>query len=130
MCIRDSLRYRKLKLSTSWPTILAGVQIAVITQGIKTLEELLLLLTKWENVDGNVESYNAHKQINTNNTQKQNAYKSKQWKKHDREQNSSKFSNHKVASVAKDNQDNEHGQKKRIRLHGVCPCKTNKTNNM
>ena len=70
------------------------------------------LLTKWENVDGNVESYSAHKQINTNNTQKQNNYKRKQWKKPDREQNSSKFSNHKVASVAEDNQNNEHGPKK------------------
>ena len=28
-----------------------GIQILVITQGIKRIEELLLLLTKWENVD-------------------------------------------------------------------------------
>ena len=28
-----------------------GIQIAVITQGVKTLEELPLLLTKWDNVD-------------------------------------------------------------------------------
>ena len=30
-----------------------GIQVAVITQGIKTLEDLLLLIAKWENVDGN-----------------------------------------------------------------------------
>ena len=35
-----------------------GIQVAVITQGIKTLEDLLLLITKWENVDGNPETYN------------------------------------------------------------------------
>ena len=40
-----------------------GIQVAVITQGIKTLEELLLLLRKWESVYGNVESYNTHKPI-------------------------------------------------------------------
>ena len=28
-----------------------GIQIDVITQGVKSLQELLLLLTKWDNVD-------------------------------------------------------------------------------
>ena len=70
-------------------------------------DSLLLLLTKWENVDGNPETYNAHTKVNINNTPKQNEYKNKQWKKPDREHNSSKLGNHKVVTIAKDNIDNE-----------------------
>ena len=87
-----------------------SIQVAVITQGNKTLEELLLVLTKWENVDGNVDSYSTHKPINTH---KQNDNKSKQWKNPDREQNLSKFNKHTVASIAEDNHINKHGKKKK-----------------
>ena len=69
------------------------------------------MITEWENVDGNPETYNTHTKINTNNTPKQNEYRSKQWKKPDREQKSPKSCSHKVATVTKDNTDDENGPK-------------------
>ena len=56
-----------------------GIQIAVITQGIKSLEELLLLLTKWDNVDnqssGNNNNEPARKQFQPQ--QQQQEFKNK-----------------------------------------------------
>ena len=49
--------------------------------------------------------------VNINNTPKQTEYKNKQWKKPDREHNSSKLGSHKVATIAKGNIENENGQK-------------------
>ena len=55
--------------------------------------------------------YKTIDEINTSSTQKQNDYKSKQWKKPDLEQNLSKFNKYKVAFVAEDYHKNAHGQK-------------------
>ena len=101
MCIRDRAKAKHLEPEISEAEIInklahhfnRGVQVAVIRQGIKTLEELVLLLTKWENVDGNPEAYSAQTKVNINNTPKQNEYKNKQWKKPDSEHNSSKLGN-------------------------------------
>ena len=55
--------------------------------------------------------HNTHTKVNSNNTPKQNEYRDKQWKKPDREQNSPKLGSHKVATITKDNTDNENGKK-------------------
>ena len=71
-----------------------GIQIAVITQGIKTIEELLLLLTKWENVDSPISDSNQTRtsiQSSHKQQQQQQQYKHKQ--------SSPNYNQHKVALV-------------------------------
>ena len=53
-----------------------GIQIALITQGVKTLEELPLLLTKWDNVDSQSGNNNNNKQFQPQQ-QKQRQFKNK-----------------------------------------------------
>ena len=51
-----------------------GIQITVITQGVKSLEELLLLLTKWDNVDNpsnNSNNDQSRKQFQSQHQQQQ-----------------------------------------------------------
>ena len=73
-----------------------GIQIAVITQGIKTIEELLLLLTKWENVDSQNSDSNQTSTL-IQSTHKQHQHQYQQQYKH--KQSIPKYSQHKVASV-------------------------------
>ena len=71
-----------------------GIQTAVITQGTKTIEELLLLLIKWKNVDSPIiDSNQTHTLI-------QSTYKQQQQQRQYRHiQNIPKYNQHKVASV-------------------------------
>ena len=91
-----------------------GIQVAVITQGVKSLEELLLLLTKWEGID------NQSNGSNNNETSRKNVQYQPQTKQPQSQQQqhkmtnintTQKFNTNKVAVVTEIESDVEQSKK-------------------
>ena len=88
-----------------------GIQVAVLTQGVKSWEELLILLTKWEGIDNPNNSGNSNetprKNFQYQNQTKQTQSPQQQQHKIQNRNTNQKFNTNKVAVVEEDDSDIE-----------------------